>query len=153
MTIRYDEADIPEGANPANLVIAYIDSETGESVFLPGVVDTNTATVTLWVDGISAYAILALVLAPIPTCTPAPTPTPTPTLTPTSTPTPDRAATLAPGLGPGAWSGIGLGILALIEFPLWGLVWLRRRGLRWSNQQLTPAPDLSTEEPPGEEDE
>lgn len=169
MTIRYDEADIPEGANPANLVIAYIDGETGEGVFLPGVVDTPTNTVTLLVDGISAYAILALVPAPVPTRTPTPTPAPTPTPTPTPvapttpsptlmptltatpTPTPDPAATPAPGLGPGAWAGIGLGLLALTGFPFWRLVWRGRPRLRGGAQQVTTASHPSAEEPPGEE--
>lgn len=138
ITVNYEEGDIPEGCSEVCLVVAHLDNESGEYLFITGVVDTDANTVTFSIDSTSIVAILAPVPAPATptltlTPTPAPTSTPTPGYTetptpqPTATPTPGPTEAPPPGLGPGAWTGIGLGALALLGLLLGLFVWQRRK--------------------------
>ncbi len=66
ITVQYDEGDIPEGVDEANLVIAFLNEAAGEWVFVPAVVDTAANTVTFSTSHFSVFAIL-VAAAPTPT--------------------------------------------------------------------------------------
>ena len=124
ITIGYDPDTLPGRVNEANLAIASRNETTGEWVFMTGVVDTDTNTVTFSIDHFTVFAMLAADV-------PIPTPTPTPTATPTPTPTP------APGLSTAAWTIIGEALLVFIALILvWFLIGLRRRRKQtdWMNE-------------------
>ena len=143
VTLCYEEGDIPQGISEGELVVAYYDPGSGVYVFIQGVLDTEANTVTFSVGGTSIYAVMVPVTAPVPataTLTPtyAPTAThvpatvtgtPTPAPSPTETPTPTSAPTEVPppGFSSGDWTGIGLGVFALLALIIGLMVWYRRR--------------------------
>jgi len=113
VTIAYDPEALADGVDESNLVIALRNETTGEWIFVDGVVDPDTNTVTYSIGHFTIFAILAA----------AQTPAPTPTLTPTPTPTPTPAG----GLGKGVRIGIGIGSVLVLLLLVGGGMWLRRR--------------------------
>jgi len=60
LTFTYDPAEIPEGVNEEDLVIAYFDEDTGEWVELEGcVVDPVTHTISAPVSHFTAFQVIA----------------------------------------------------------------------------------------------
>ncbi len=58
LTIRYDPKELPEGVNEGDLVIASYDSDLGEWVLLPSVVDAAAHTVTASIGHFTVFAII-----------------------------------------------------------------------------------------------
>jgi hypothetical protein len=117
LTIAYDPDSLSNGMREENLVIAVLNSATGEWEFLNCIVDTESNKVTVFTGHLSAYALLAAPAEP----TPSPTSTATP---PPATPTPTPSG----GLGTGALIGIIVGVLIVIGLAvgLW-IIYKRRR--------------------------
>jgi len=116
MVIKYEKGDVPQGFNPARLVIAHIDDTTGKTVLMPGVVDTFSRTVTFMITGTSAYAILSQAPYAItqPVVVPPPTPEPTIDLQAYTNNDGSGDTSIVDNLGFGLLLGIGVGILVLI---------------------------------------
>jgi len=60
LTWKYSPADIPEGVDEEDLVIAYYDEASGEWVILESVVDTATNTITALVYHLTTFATVAV---------------------------------------------------------------------------------------------
>ena len=101
ITFTYDEADIPEGVDEEDLVIAFWDEETDEWVVLEDVtVDPVANTISASASHFTAFTVLAIIPpAPAPP-TPAPAPpTPAPA-PPTPAPAPPTPAPAPPTPAP-----------------------------------------------------
>lgn len=73
LTFRFDLEELPEGVDPADLVLAFYDEETGKWVELECEVDTDAKTVTAKVSHFTTFALIAPTPKPEP---PAPPPPP-----------------------------------------------------------------------------
>jgi len=60
LTMEYNESKIPEGVAEKNLVVATLDNNTGQWIYLRSAVDTGDDTVTVKVSHFSAFTVLAL---------------------------------------------------------------------------------------------
>jgi len=154
ITFTYDEADIPEGVDEEDLVIAIYDEDAGEWVVLEDVtVDPVTNTISASVSHFTAFTILAFIPAPPappapPPAPPAPPPAPPvitapvvpPPVPPVVTapvvppPVPVVPAPPAPPVAPPNWGLIG-GIIAgciVVGLLVYFFVWRKRGILRLS---------------------
>jgi cell division septation protein DedD len=94
ITITYDPATLPEGADESQLVIAFYNEAAGQWEYLSGTVNPDTNTITFSITHFTVFAIMAASESgAAPATTPTPTPTPEPTVEPTSTPTVSPAPT------------------------------------------------------------
>jgi len=95
LTYTYDPDLLPEGADDANMVLAFYNDATGEWVMLDCIVDPVAHTITAQVSHFTVFASLYLlpVTVPIDTEPVVVEPALEPVLTPTPTPTPDPVPT------------------------------------------------------------
>jgi len=127
LTFEYDEADIPEGVNEEDLVMAWYDGE--EWHFLNTTIDAEANAVTVNVTHFTPFGIFAELPAPEPTPAPEPEPTPAPTPTPAPAPAPAPTPLPTPPVTPAAgpnWAIIG-GIIAAVVLISLLVVWVVRR--------------------------
>ncbi len=92
ITFKYSEADIPDGVNEGDLVIAYFDTVSNKWVELECVVDTVNNTITAKVDHFTTYAVIGIIKPVVTTTTTTPTETST-TITTTTNPPPTSETT------------------------------------------------------------
>jgi hypothetical protein len=58
LIMQYDPADVPEGVSEGNLFVACYESESGECVLLPAVVDTEAHTVSVCISHFTIFAVI-----------------------------------------------------------------------------------------------
>ncbi len=138
ITFTYDEADIPEGVDEEDLVIAFWDEETDEWVVLEGItVDPVTNTISAPASHFTVFTVLAIIpptpappappappaAPPVPAPPPAPAPAPPAPPAP-APPAPPPAPPAAPPAPPAVnWWLIG-GIAVATAIVVGILVWL-----------------------------
>jgi hypothetical protein len=58
LIMQYDPDDVPEGVSEENLFVACYESESGECVLLPAVVDTEAHTVSVFISHFTIFAVI-----------------------------------------------------------------------------------------------
>ena len=81
LTWRYDPADIPDGVDEEELVIAYYDEDADEWQELEFEVDPGSDTLSAYIDHFSTFAVIAFSASSPPSVTPS---SPPPPVTPTA---------------------------------------------------------------------
>jgi len=149
ITFTYDEADIPEGVDEGDLVIAFWDDDADEWVVLEGVtVDPVTNTISASVSHFTAFTVLAFtplppapptppappVPAPAPPPTPpapppvpAPAPPPAPPAPPPAPPAPPPAPPAPPAVNWWLIGGIAVAAAVVVGIVVWLLAFRRTR--------------------------
>jgi hypothetical protein len=101
ITLTYDPAALPAGADESGLSIAYYNEASNEWECVSGTVNPDTNTITFSITHFTVFVIVASCeSAAAPTETPAPTPTVTPTPEATIEPTPTPTVAPTPTISP-----------------------------------------------------